>query len=240
MLNIISDGLGRRSDPDPRDLDYPLRLAGPSMIPTLLPSVVYRRGKNRNQGATATCVGHGWRAFMDGAPLMTTLGPTPFEIYDGATQRDPWPDNDHDAYRQSGTSVRAGAQELQARGHIANYLWAFNLQQVREWVLTGRGGVVLGVNWYRYMSDPDVDGIIRIGGRIDGGHCLYLFGMDEKSGMALLQNSWGEDWGGWRHPKSKVQVYKGCARIPYEDLERLLRENGEACTAVEQKVKKAT
>jgi hypothetical protein len=213
-----------------------MRMVQPSEAQApLLVKKVFQRGRIYDQGQTGTCVGHGWRAWMDGEPLRTKGGPTPFELYDQFILADDFPDNDHDTARQMGTTVRAGAKVMTTLGRMQSYLWAFHLDDVRKWILSGQGGVVFGLNWYRQMSTPDAEGIIKIGGPLDGGHSFFGFGADDASGFVMIQNSWSEGWGGW-HEHGKL-VYRGCAKLPYEDLDRLLKEQGEACTAVEQSVK---
>lgn len=227
-------GLGRLYDPDSRDQSFLMRtFLSVTMEPIqLAPIKIYRRGPALMQGNTGTCVGHAWRSWLDGEPIRTKLGPTPFDLYDACTKRDPWPENDNDVNREYGTSVRTAAKILAELGHIESYLWAFSLDDIRQWVLGGEGGVVLGVDWLAEMSVPSEEGIIRARGAQQGGHAIYLFGMDDMAGMAYLQNSWDRGWGGWRHSINRARVYAGCCKIPYEDLERLMSRRGEACTAV--------
>jgi C1A family cysteine protease len=54
-------------------------------------------------------------------------------------------------------------------------------------------------------------------------------GADTKRGLALCSNSWSDFWG-----KS------GDFYVSFRDMERLILEDGEACTALEQKLKAAT
>jgi hypothetical protein len=237
MVHEEARGLGRIYEPDERDRRFLMRHA--LAEPVLADHRIYRRGPILDQGNSGTCVAHAWRAWQDGEPLMSrpTTGPRPFDLYDKCIVVDQWADNDHDIERQMGTSVRAGAQVLSELGHVGSYLWAFNVDDVRRWMLSGQGGIVFGVNWYRDLGRPNEEGIIHAAGPMDGGPAIYCFGIDDRAGMVYLQNSWGEGWGGWLNPRFKNQrVYRGCARLPYEDLERLLREQGEACTAVQSRV----
>jgi C1A family cysteine protease len=55
-----------------------------------------------------------------------------------------------------------------------------------------------------------------------GGHAYLINGMDVKRGLARGKNSWGRGWG-----------KAGAFRIPLDDLDRLIREDGEACLALE-------
>lgn len=227
-------GLGRRISVDSRDHQFLMRAVAPAVTP-LPPRMIYRRGPLLDQGKTGTCVGHAWRDWLTGAPVAIRTGPSPFAIYDAATQVDEWTDNDHDTDRQMGTSVRAGAQVLSSLGHISTYLWAFNAEDVRQWMLGGRGGVVLGIQWLESFFTPDSEGIIRITtNQVAGGHALFAFGFDDHEGMIYLQNSWGKDYGGWL--VNKRPSYAGCVRLPLEDFDRLLREDGECATAIQQRV----
>jgi hypothetical protein len=229
-------GYGRRFDPDERDRKFLMRrLLGDARklkLPTRklwsIPSTAL------DQGKTGTCVGHAWRNFLRCAPeKYTEKKPSAFDIYRDAVLRDPWKDNDneaklpdHDKKLDSGTTVRAGAQALEAKGRLESYVWAFSLQTAVEWVLT-EGPVVLGTNWYTSF-DPDEEGIIRITptAKVDGGHAYLMRGADTKRALARCCNSWGDVWG-----------VSGDFYLPFRDLERLIHEEGEACAAVEKKLK---
>jgi len=57
-----------------------------------------------------------------------------------------------------------------------------------------------------------------------GGHAILWSGY--QSGLCRLYNSWEPSWGDG----------KGHGWLPIEDLAKLLRQDGECCTAVERKV----
>jgi hypothetical protein len=181
----------------------------------------YHCGDVLDQGATSSCVGHAWRGWLSAAPLMTRTGPDAFAIYHGAQTMDEWEGEDY-----LGSSVRGGAKYLQQLGHVASYLWAFNAQDIATWLLAGHGTVVLGISWYEAMFYPDRIGVIHKGGALAGGHAILCAGYSRPLGLFRLLNSWGSGWG-----------QNGRAWLPGEDLEALMQEEGEAATAVEQKVK---
>jgi hypothetical protein len=85
--------------------------------------------------------------------------------------------------------------------------------------------VVLGTDWWSSFV-PDSEGIVQIkaNARKTGGHAYLWRGVDTKRGLALCTNSWGDDWG------KSGEFY-----IPLRDLERLIADNGEVCTAVQRK-----
>jgi hypothetical protein len=227
-------GLGRLPSPDIRDKNFLMRrkLAAPG---TVMPvsKTWPMSGISLDQKETSTCVGHAWKNFLRCAPMRTEKGPSPFDIYREAVKLDGFPENDNEATLPdfdpglaSGTSVRAGAEAVTNSGRLKSYLWAFDLQSVIEWVLT-KGPVVLGVNWYGSMSTPDKEGIARIAAnsRIDGGHSFLLRGGNTKRALGTCENSWGDGW-------SK----KGTFYLPFADLERLIHEDGESCTAIQTKL----
>jgi hypothetical protein len=216
-------GLGRRPSPDARDANYPLRsLISPSATmphsrywPFPFPPL--------DQGPYGTCVGHGWKHDLMCAPgraIKPDVDPTALTVYYEACDNDEWAANDnHDL--DFGTSVRGGAIALQKRGLLTNYYWATDLATAIEYVLT-QGPVVIGINWYDSMFYPDSSDTIRVGGSIAGGHCLLVQGANSQSGHVRLVNSWGPSWGN-----------NGRVWLPFEDLERLIREDGEVCAATE-------
>lgn len=216
---MTSRSLGRLHIPDPRDSAYPVR--------TLLPARsgrVYRYWENDgwwgDQGWTSQCVAYAWTHWLEDGPVPQD-GPAPCvdpaAIYREAQKIDEWPGEDYE-----GTSVRAGAKVLQALGYIREYRWAYTLEDVVA-VLLELGPVVVGTAWYDSMFDPHPDETLRIRGkRPVGGHAYLLNGVNTKTERVRLKNSWGRSWG-----------VDGHAYLRFGDLARLLREDGEACLAVE-------
>lgn len=178
---------------------------------------------NLDQGSEGACVGFGWTHERAAKPKpdFTVANVDAFYIYKDAQRLDEW-----DGENYSGTSVLAGAKAAQRKGWIGQYRWAFNLMDA----LTGvsrHGPAVLGINWYTGMFDTDNLGYVRVGGEIAGGHAILMRGVDLKRRRVLLHNSWGPSWGGTdRGP--------GTAWITFEDLDRLLHEDGECCIPVER------
>jgi len=203
--------LGRYSFEDERDYDYILR-------PTLTDRKVrkWRRGPMTDQGTVPSCVGHGWYHLLTSTPVRQE--PIAANVlYYVAQHFDEW---DGEAY--DGTSVRAGAKVLKFTKCIKSYGWAFNLATAIPHLLE-KGPLVAGFDWYEGMFAPDQRNIIKTTGRIAGGHCVLIYGVNLRTGFFYIQNSWGKDWG-----------YKGTARISFEDVEKLLKHGGECCTALEQ------
>jgi hypothetical protein len=87
--------------------------------------------------------------------------------------------------------------------------------------------VVLGTNWYSSFARPDREGIVRIEpkAKVVGGHAYLLRGVDTRRALARCANSWGDGWG-----------LSGEFLLPFRDLERLILEDGEACSAVEKRL----
>jgi hypothetical protein len=229
-------GFGRRFAPDDRDRKFLMRRmlgdARTLALPARKTWGIHRTALN--QGNTGTCVGHAWRNFLRCAPIRTErAGPSPFDIYRSAVLKDPWRENDDEARLPDadsaldfGTSVRAGAEAVTELGRLKSYVWAFELQPVIEWVLT-EGPVVLGTNWYSSFARPDAEGIVRVvaNASVVGGHAYLLRGVDTRRALARCSNSWGDIWG-----------LSGEFMLPFRDLERLIHEDGEACSAVEKRL----
>lgn len=140
----------------------------------------------------------------------------PSHLYREAQKIDEWPGEGYD-----GTSVRAGAKVLQSMGYIASYHWGTTLDEVVR-ALMHVGPVVVGTNWYAGMMTPDAQALIRPQGSIVGGHAYVLDGVNIKTRLVRVKNSWGRTWG-----------KKGFAYLTFGALEQLIREDGEACLALE-------
>jgi C1A family cysteine protease len=137
-------------------------------------------------------------------------------IYDEAQKVDEWPGEGY-----GGTSVRAGAKVLQALGFISEYRWARDLTDITQ-ALLENGPVVVGMNWYSDMFDADEAGLLHVAGDIAGGHAFVLDGISVPHKLIRLKNSWGKSWS-----------HNGFAYLSFDDVERLLHEDGEAALAVE-------
>jgi hypothetical protein len=217
----VSGGLGRLPAPDARDSGFPMRAAMRAAPTRTSYTWAYFR-QPLDQGDTGTCVGHAWRHWLETAPIICPRDrePRATTIYLEAALRDPWPDNDAGDLA-FGTSVRAGAQALQARGHVGAYVWATDAGTVRDFVLTS-GAVVLGTDWYERFDAPDRSGTVRIDGRVRGGHAYLCLGYSSARGAFRCLNSWGRGYG-----------QNGRFWLPGEALEKLLADGGEACAAAE-------
>lgn len=200
--------LGRLEHFDIRSRAYPVTLP-----PKPLRSYTWRGGPVTDQGREGACVGHGWTGELTARPKPVHMDkPDEYAhfLYRRCQQIDPWPGDDYD-----GTSVLAGAQELKARRLIGGYEWAFTFDAALM-AIAYRGPVVLGIPWYDSMYEA-AGGTVRVGGSMVGGHCILARGVSLRRRSVLLRNSWGKSYG-----------IGGDAWIGFDDLRRLLREDGEA------------
>lgn len=215
-------GLGRLPAVDPGDKLHPMSAHILSRV-ALPDSKIWRCGPVLDQGSTPQCVAYSWTAFLMAAPLMdkaTVLG-SGFEqkLYDRAQQLDEWPGEGYD-----GTSVRAGAKALMEQRRLSEYIWADNADVLRRYILS-RGPVIIGINWHEEMFLPDSKGFLNIGGGIAGGHAILAPGYSNYQEAFRVFQTWGRPWG-----------QNGRAWLRFRDMETLLEEGGEACSAIEIKV----
>jgi hypothetical protein len=210
----MAHGLGRRPAPDERDKRFPMTAALVA-IPARPSRKTWRVWWKGDQGASPHCVGYSWYAMLRSLPLLQRE-PQADYIYHEAQKVDEW---DGEGY--AGTSVRAGAKILQREGKLLSYGWGYDLETVLQW-LAFKGPVVLGTTWHDDMFTPNPAGIVSRTGASVGGHAYIALGYDDKAGLLYCQNSWGTDWG-----------VKGRFYLRYADADRLIRDDGEACTALE-------
>jgi len=174
-----------------------------------------------DQSAEGACVGFGWTGWANARPRRHEFGDQHgFDVYNEAKKLDPWEGEDY-----SGTSVKAGALAMQARGHLENYAFTSNVNTLAAWVLN-KGPAVIGVNWYTDMDRVDSSGYISVSGSLRGGHCVVIDGVDwgraNVPDRFRIRNSWGPNWG-----------FNGRCYICSEGLARLFSESGNAFMAVE-------
>lgn len=230
------------SKPDERNMKFTMSRALETVgevFPTGWPDGTrhYRTGPHLDQGATGTCVAHGGTTRLNSAPVMQKLyNMTPFDLYRKIVLVDEWPENDFeaklpDSQLQSGTSVHALMKTLKAFGYIKNYLWAENVDNVRNWHLSGLGGCVIGVTWKSDMMDTDSEGFVNFTGTVEGGHCVSTCGWNDHvkhKGRIVramrCQQSWGLPWG---------DKGSGFFWISEDDLGKMIADDGEVAAPTE-------
>lgn len=203
-------GLGRGHFRDSRDDGFELKIGNSGRVSRYWPESRYCG----DQGGSAHCVGFAWAHWLAAAPITNRLDPV--GVYEFAKHIDEWVGEDYD-----GTSVRAGAKVLQKLGFIDEYYWTWSLEGL-IYALLEEGPVVVGTNWYEDMYTPDRTGKMHVTGEFDGGHAYLISGIDTDTRQFRIKNSWGRSWGDG-----------GNARIDFDDMERLMNEDGEVCIATE-------
>lgn len=223
---IEEHGLGRLYLPDPEDHGYLMRNMVTTYEEAPLPVFkYYSSGPVMNQGNTPQCVEFSWNGWLMASPLRNKPVTPRTTIYCEAQAIDPW-DGDCTNPKYDGTSVRAGAKVLQGRGLVGTYLWAFTSADVANWILSGKGPVVFGTRWYQSMNETDKQGVLHVdvNSGLNGGHAYLCVGYNSRTRMFRFQNSWGTGWG-----------QNGRFWMSADDVEILLQQQGEACTATEIK-----
>lgn len=218
--------LDRQPHFDEESRNYSIRRLLGGSLP--LRKRLWAPGRNvLDQGQEGRCVVFGWGNELAASPNRYNV--------DTKWCNDHWPmvqDEDHKMgnFWDDGASVLAGAKAMQRTGALNHYAWAFGIDDVLQ-TLMRRGPVVLGINWYSSMYRTNSDGLVNVSGNIVGGHCILangiwprhpVFGTD----VVVWTNSWGPEYG-----------INGRGYITVSDLDRLLRENGEAVIPTDTRVK---
>jgi hypothetical protein len=207
--------LDRRVHFDERSRAFPIR--------QLIPAIAKPRGYswacdvNLDQGQDGACVGFSVSQEAAARPVVVPgiTNDVAVEIYHRARVLDDFPGEDYE-----GSSVLGGIKAGRERGWYPEFRWAFGLDDL-VLAIGYKGPAVLGINWYTGMFDPDTSGFLHVTGVIEGGHAILANRVNVQKRYVTLHNSWGLTWG-----------LNGEAKITYEDLDRLLHEQGEACIPV--------
>jgi hypothetical protein len=169
-----------------------------------------------DQGREGACVGFAWTHELAARPVVLSVSQhTARALYHEAQKVDEWPGEDYE-----GTSVLAAAKVLTEQGRIREYRWAFGLEDLKL-AVGYKGPAVIGVYWYQGMDDVDDEGFIHATGMIRGGHAIMVNSVSLRRGAFGVLNSWGPGWG-----------QNGRAWISFEDMDKLLHEDGEAAIPV--------
>ena len=211
---------------DERSRGYPIRQLTPAKAPR---SYTWRCNLNLDQGSEGACVGMAMVHEMAARPAeVSDLGyEDALKIYWEAQKIDPWEGGSYPGAvpRYEGTSVIAGCRHMLKINAAAGYRWAFGLDDLMIGV-GYHGPAVIGVSWYENMATPDADGFVSATGARTGGHAILVSAVNVRGGFFTLHNSWGTHWG-----------IEGTCRIAFEDMNRLLYDNGEAVFFVDRNTK---
>lgn len=201
---------------DSQSRSYPIR----TLVPKTPRSYTWSCKAWLDQGREGACVGFAWSHELIARPALVQAitDHTALALYKAAQGLDEWEGEDY-----SGTSIIAGAKAVQALGFMPEYRWSFSIEELILGVGYS-GPAVLGLNWYQGMFRPNDKGYITPSGQLSGGHAILCNGVDLKRERLRLHNSWGADWG-----------ERGECWISFSDMDRLLKERGEACFPVKRR-----
>jgi hypothetical protein len=219
---VREGGLGRRRPSDFGHVErYPLtavQAVTVAYVERTLSLPLYH--VHYDQGEEGACVGFSCSWMMS---IQNRKRYAPHWLYEEAQKVDEWDDTPP----MEGTSVRAAFDILRRVGHrrmwgrymqptflahgIASNRWARTVDEIRTSIADGTSGV-LGINWYQNFDTPL--------GRVEGGHAIcYHRASDRRQAIGLV-NTWG-----MRYP---------VVWIPYEVVQRLIDEDGEAGVIVDR------
>jgi hypothetical protein len=191
--------LGRHVHHDPRNREHAIART------VALPQDVRwrRRGAKLNQGNVGACTAFTGAHAMNTEPVRaavhrrTLTDADALDIYSKATVRDAidgqYPPDD------TGSTGLAVCQELQARGLITSYEWAFGHEA--GVAALAHGPLMQGTYWTEQMFWPDPDGRVRPTGSDAGGHEYLWLGLEIVSRLmpsknrSWFFNSWGPTYG---------------------------------------------
>lgn len=200
---------------DPRNEDYPIR----TLVSGTPRSYTWPLDMVLDQGSEGACVGFAVTHELRAKPkVVDVTQASAYALYALAQTLDPWPG---EAYE--GTSVLAGVKAAQQAGHISEYRWAMDVDDLAL-AVSRKGPAILGIDWYESMYDPDWRSSgpwLTLSGPIVGGHAILCRGYSITKKAFRLHNSWGPGWGD-----------NGKAWISASDMKTLLAQQGEACIPV--------
>lgn len=216
-------GMGRALiEHDPRSWQYSVRGVVTREGVTRQNKTWRRATRAYDQGSTSSCVGQTFQGVLSTSPvtgqvpLATRKLYPAMKIYENAQRHDQWPGEEPSYY---GTSALGALKYLQGEGVVKTYRWCFSVDDVLD-TLSQYGPVAIGVWWYSGMMKTDSKGFINPTGYQVGGHEVELHGINVDKEYVVGTNSWGIDWG----------YNNGRFNITWANLDRLLREDGDAVT----------
>jgi hypothetical protein len=153
-----------------------------------------------DQGNVGSCTGNAGIGALGTDPLFAEYpaGATPItldeagalKLYSAAENIDgdgPYPPNDNGS---TGLSI---AKALSNAKLISGYQHTFSLDDALKALSVTP--VIVGINWYQDMFNPDGDGRVHPTGALAGGHEVEANEIDAMNSRVWFCNSWGTGWG---------------------------------------------
>lgn len=229
LLTYIEDKTGGRLGRnvvwhDPRNRDWPARgvLFGDNAKPV---KKLWWTRDVFDQNGHSSCTFESAAGTIYTSPFRLELPRTNLTKYDSQEERllgyrEAQKHDPYEGVNYDGSSTDAPFIVLRNRGEIEEWRWNFGIDDV---VLTlGHWGAISqGTWWTSGMDEPDKYGFVKPVGTKRGGHAYRGVGVDPFRGYITYVNSWGRRYG-----------INGRFRMLIEDVEKLLREDGEAVTVV--------
>jgi len=205
----MKKGLGRLNSKDPRDAAFPARMLLQQNLPVKTRRYWNASGWWGDQLLTSKCTSYSALHWVEDGPV-THEGNAPVidphELYILIQSFDPW------KFPHDGSTIRATAKALQHLGYAGSYYWTNSLQEMIDCLLHV-GPLIIGIDWYEGMSEPNEKGIGSRSGAMEGGHAIKVDGVDTKTRLFRLKNSWGREYG-----------RKGFVYLPFDDMEVLIKD----------------
>jgi hypothetical protein len=95
--------------------------------------------------------------------------------------------------RRRGTTLRSGMEVLKRRGHIDEYFYFTNSDDIRSWLLGHGAPIVMASIWTGGMESP-ANSYLTVSGPIIDRHAYVLMGWSDLQNGARILNSHGKSW----------------------------------------------
>lgn len=223
-VEVLDPRLGYIPEIDERNLNFPISA-------TITSDVVRNKTWTCpwfNQLNTSRCVAYSLGHELAATPVAIKNVTDSFmqTLYCEAQKIDPWPGSEcgNNPPKYGGTSLLAGVKTLQSWGFFKEYRWANNALDMAKGIYTGP--CVIGIRWYSDMTHPDNNGFIKPTGALQGGHAIFVRGVNAKDKYFILRNSWGNTWG-----------KNGDCYLTFDNMDKLFAQGGECVFFLQRKYK---
>lgn len=216
----MTHGLGRKVAHDERSRTYPALVAAgkPKTVDWPIHAPVL------DQGQVGSCTGNAMAQWLNtdyAAPARAGRGyfteNDAVSIYSAATKID----NAPGVYppTDTGSAGLFVAKVAKTRGLIRSYAHCFGFAHFAAAMQVSP--MIVGIDWYAGMNDPDKAGLIKVHGGLEGGHEILVRGLNVEKQRVRIRNSWSSSWG-----------LVGEADISFADFTLLLSRQGDLTVPV--------